>query len=205
MHAKEKIPGAEKGVNGMDDREKKILEQLDQKKRQFEQALHRLMENQREYNDQLYGENIMDESDQAQRQISAQSSYSLIERKTKELKMIEALIRKISTEESCYECEECGEPIPPERLIIVPEARLCVSCKQELERLGRMRNISGRVLSRLHTAEDDQEKEFDEIDDFGDDLEYQPADSELDALTTDEVEDYEIQDFQDQGLSRVIQ
>lgn len=25
-------------------------------------------------------------------------------------------------------CEECGDPIPPERLEILPHARLCVSC-----------------------------------------------------------------------------
>ena len=27
-------------------------------------------------------------------------------------------------------CEECGEPIPRGRLLAVPEARLCVSCKE---------------------------------------------------------------------------
>lgn len=31
-------------------------------------------------------------------------------------------------------CERCGNPIPPERLEIFPEARLCVSCKNELEK-----------------------------------------------------------------------
>ncbi|MBL7213941.1 MAG: TraR/DksA family transcriptional regulator [Desulfobacteraceae bacterium] len=183
----------------MEHREKKILEQLDEKKRQFEQALHRLMENQREYNDQVYGENIMDEFDQAQREISVRNSYRLIERKTKELRMIEELIRKISKDESCCKCEECGESIPQERLIIVPEARLCVSCQQELERLGRMKNLSGSVLSRLRAVTDDQGEEFEEIDEFEDNLEYALADSELDALPGEDVEAYEIQDFQGHG------
>ncbi len=184
----------------MEDREDKILEQLDQKKRQFEHALHRLMENQKEYNDQIYGENIVDESDQAQREISAQNSYSLIARKTKELRMIEQLIQKISRDENPYECEECGEPIPHERLIIVPEARLCVSCQQELERLGRMKNISGRALSRLLSSKEDQDGAFDEIDDFEDDIEYTLTDSEMDGVTRDDVEAHEIQNFQEYGV-----
>lgn len=31
-------------------------------------------------------------------------------------------------------CERCGNPIPPERLEIFPETRLCVKCKNEVER-----------------------------------------------------------------------
>lgn len=31
-------------------------------------------------------------------------------------------------------CERCGSPIPPERLKIFPETRLCVNCKNELEK-----------------------------------------------------------------------
>lgn len=31
-------------------------------------------------------------------------------------------------------CERCGKPIEPERLQIFPETRVCVSCKNELER-----------------------------------------------------------------------
>lgn len=31
-------------------------------------------------------------------------------------------------------CERCGNPIPPERLEIFPETRLCVNCKNEVEK-----------------------------------------------------------------------
>ncbi len=31
-------------------------------------------------------------------------------------------------------CESCGHPIEPERLKILPETRLCVKCKAQLER-----------------------------------------------------------------------
>ena len=33
-------------------------------------------------------------------------------------------------------CEDCGQPIPPERLAIVPETTVCVQCKQMRERDG---------------------------------------------------------------------
>lgn len=34
-------------------------------------------------------------------------------------------------------CERCGSPIDPERLKIFPETRMCVKCKNEVERLAR--------------------------------------------------------------------
>ncbi len=33
-------------------------------------------------------------------------------------------------------CERCGQRIDPERLWILPETRLCVQCKSELEKAG---------------------------------------------------------------------
>ncbi|MCO6451330.1 MAG: TraR/DksA C4-type zinc finger protein [Caldilineales bacterium] len=32
-------------------------------------------------------------------------------------------------------CERCGNPIPPERLEVKPEATLCVTCQAEVEKL----------------------------------------------------------------------
>ena len=37
-------------------------------------------------------------------------------------------------------CENCSEPIDPERLAIMPEATLCVKCKELAERQRQMRN-----------------------------------------------------------------
>ena len=34
-------------------------------------------------------------------------------------------------------CERCGKPIEPERLEVKPDATMCVTCQQEIERLGR--------------------------------------------------------------------
>ncbi len=44
-------------------------------------------------------------------------------------------------------CERCGEPIPPERLEVRPEATLCVKCQADMERVlrrGIMRPRIGR-------------------------------------------------------------
>ena len=33
-------------------------------------------------------------------------------------------------------CSECGGPIPPRRLLAVPDASTCVACQERLERIG---------------------------------------------------------------------
>ncbi|RLB43480.1 MAG: hypothetical protein DRH12_02915 [Deltaproteobacteria bacterium] len=123
---------------------KKFLEQLNKKRREFEEALQRLIENQRAYNGHLYGDQFTDESDHAQREISAASNYSLIERKTRELKQIDRLIQKVTQDENFGICEECGEPIPAKRLLAVPETTLCVNCQRELEKMDQLRSLSAR-------------------------------------------------------------
>jgi DnaK suppressor protein len=133
----------------MDERMKGFLEQLLKKKKEFEQSLERLLESQKEYNDGLAGTNIADETDHAQREISLHSNYALIERKSHELKQIARLIDKIKSGEKFGECEECGEPIPTARLLIMPEATLCISCQRELEKSTQVRNLGNRVPDRL--------------------------------------------------------
>ena len=34
-------------------------------------------------------------------------------------------------------CESCGKPIAPQRLEVVPHARLCITCKEKEEKAGR--------------------------------------------------------------------
>ena len=128
----------------MDKSRKKLLEKLNKKRREFEETLQRLIENQRAYNGHLHGDEFTDESDHAQREISAASNYSLIERKTKELKQIDRLIQKISQDENFGICEECGKPIPIKRLLAVPETTLCVNCQRELEKMDQLRSLPGR-------------------------------------------------------------
>lgn len=126
----------------MDKHQKKFLAKLNSKKQELEELVNRLIQNQKEYHDQLVGEPGADESDHAEREIADYSRYSFIDRKNKELKKIERLIQKITRNEDFGICEECGEPIPIERLLIVPEADLCVNCQSEMEESYRSRSSS---------------------------------------------------------------
>jgi DnaK suppressor protein len=104
------------------------------KRKELKETLERLIDNQKEYDLQFRGGDLIDELDQAQREISASSYYPIIERKIRELKKIDLLIKRMSKQEKFGLCEECGKRIPKKRLLIVPEATLCVSCQRELEK-----------------------------------------------------------------------
>ncbi|MBW2095469.1 MAG: TraR/DksA family transcriptional regulator [Deltaproteobacteria bacterium] len=133
----------------MKDNRGDFLSKLTEKKREFEQALQRLLDKQKEYQEHLEGESSMDESDQALREISVSSNYSLIERKSRELKKIDRLIRQVVSDTHFGICEECGDPIPPERLLIVPEATLCVACQRELEKMDNLKRVPKHNSLRL--------------------------------------------------------
>ena len=110
------------------------LENLTAKRQEVEEALKRLAESQRAYEGLLSAHDFIEEVDQAEREISAQTHYRLLERKNQELKKIETLIRRIGEDEEFGRCEECGKRIPDERLLIVPEATRCVPCQREMEK-----------------------------------------------------------------------
>jgi DnaK suppressor protein len=110
------------------------LENLMVKKQEVEEALKRLAESQKVSEGLISAHDFIEEVDQAEREISAQTHYRLLERKNKELKRIETLIRRIVEDEEFGQCEECGKRIPDERLLIVPEATRCVPCQREMEK-----------------------------------------------------------------------
>ena len=46
-------------------------------------------------------------------------------------------------------CEECGRPIPPRRLEVLPEATLCVPCAEQDEQRTRPAPAAGHVYGNL--------------------------------------------------------
>src|SRR5690242_8201439 len=58
---------------------------------------------------------------------------SLAEQERKELMAIERALAKMASG-NFGSCEECGEEIPPKRLMVLPEARLCANCQAVSER-----------------------------------------------------------------------
>ncbi|NOZ28430.1 MAG: conjugal transfer protein TraR [Chloroflexi bacterium] len=66
--------------------------------------------------------------------IEREKSAALLAALEAKLKSIEAALRAI--EKGQYGiCERCGQPIPPERLEVKPDATLCVQCQVEVEKL----------------------------------------------------------------------
>jgi DnaK suppressor protein len=112
-----------------------FMKSLELKKQELQQTLDRLIKSRKEYEGQLTAGDFIDEVDDAQREISAYSQFSLIERKNRELQQIEYLLNRVAEEKDFGLCEECGTRIPKERLLLVPEATLCVACQRELEKM----------------------------------------------------------------------
>jgi DnaK suppressor protein len=122
----------------------RFLKNLMVKREEIENALNRLMDSQKEYKALPSGDDIIEELDHAEREISAQKYYSLLERKNKELEKVEILIRRALENEELGRCEQCGMRIPKERLLIVPEATRCVACQRELEKFDSRRSLAER-------------------------------------------------------------
>jgi DnaK suppressor protein len=122
-----------------------FMQNILDKRKELEETLEPLIDNQKEYDLQFRGGDLIDELDQAQREISASSCYPIIERKIKELRKIDLLIKRMSKQEKFGLCEECGKRIPKRRLLIVPEATLCVSCQRELEKAHLWGSVEARA------------------------------------------------------------
>ena len=127
-----------------DDFRTAFIKSLKLKKEELEQTLERLMKSRKEYEGQLTAGDFIDEVDDAQREISAYSQFSLIERKNKELRKIEYLLNRVAEEQDFGLCEECGTRIPKDRLLLVPEATLCVACQRELEKMDSRMSMATR-------------------------------------------------------------
>jgi DnaK suppressor protein len=197
--AKKPTPKKKAKAKKKEDFRTTFLESLQAKRHELKEALNRLQISRREYDGELTAGDFIDEIDDAQREISAYSLYSLIERKHRELRRIEYLIGRILKEEEFGLCEECGAQIPKERLLIVPEATLCVACQRELEKEDR-RSMGSRPPSRFGSRKE-MSLEPSETPDDGDNLviEYHISsipsvdmeETELDSTSDDEKEEAE--------------
>ncbi len=167
---------------------REFLGRLNIQKRELEDLVTRFMQKRREYHDQLVGEPGADESDNAQREISASSDYSFIDKKNKELRKIEHLIQKITRNEDFGICEDCGEPIPIERLLIVPESDLCVNCQSEMEASYRSRSSINNVSYGLMSKKTPEWEQTGESDDSHGEL----LDSGFNILSDVDMEETEI-------------
>lgn len=74
-----------------------------------------------------------DRDDLAQDYIAIERGAALLALEREQLEQINAALARI--EDGVYGiCADCGEPIPPERLEILPYATLCVRCQSKQAR-----------------------------------------------------------------------
>jgi DnaK suppressor protein len=83
-----------------------------------------------------------DEIDLATGEISRELDAKISMRQHKQLKEIEEALERIKHGEYGT-CEECGEPIPEQRLRLFPSARLCVRCQEEADYYEKMKDTQG--------------------------------------------------------------
>jgi DnaK suppressor protein len=80
-----------------------------------------------------------DEIDLATGEISRDLAAKISMRHYKQLKEIEDALERLKTGEYGM-CEECGEPIPEQRLRLFPAARLCVRCQEDYDQLEKLKD-----------------------------------------------------------------
>ena len=161
MAATEILTGETEDFRNGDGFRRTFLEVLMKKKEEIEKSINSLTNGKREYMGLFSADEIIEELDRAALEIAAQTHYSLLERKTKELKKIKILIRRAQGEEEFGLCEECERRIPEGRLLIVPEATLCVPCQREMEKLESGRSLANRFY---HTLQGKKEFQWNDDD-----------------------------------------
>jgi len=159
-----------------------LLNGLTARKRELESILRQSMSTWKEWGPGTGGEDPADEVDDAHCETSTHNHFCLMERRYREYRKVAGLIQRMQAHEEYGLCEECGEAIPMERLIVMPEATYCVPCQRRMERIDGLKLYgawrSGRSSERRNRDwenPDDEETAF--------------LDSHMDSLTLPNVEE----------------
>ena len=167
-----------------------ILKNLMKKKEEVEKTLNRMRDSQNEQKGAIFGDDSVEEFDRAEKEVSAQMYFGLLERKSQELIKLEKLITKILQNEDFGYCEECGERISPQRLLVMPEATMCIACQSEAEKFWTKRDnrLMRHTSPRLRVEW--EEGDVDESNLSGKSLMKQG----IAPLSLDELEELDIED-----------
>jgi len=104
-----------------------------------------------------------DEIDLATGEISRELEAKMSMRQQKQLKEIQEALERLKQGEYGI-CEDCGEPIPEQRLRLFPAAKLCVRCQEEADYYDKMRQeaVARGGVWREDSTESPYGKSFDE-------------------------------------------
>lgn len=167
----------------------KFYKNLMLKKQEVESIINALLNNQKEDISNTSFGNYIEEFDRADREISAQTFYKLLDRKKKELEKINLLIDRIQNDQDFGLCEECGMRIPAERLLIMPDASLCVPCQKDLEKFEYRKNLAKNAYTPTQLKKDFQLENSEDYDDEDDDgIVIKPDVDHVSFLDMEEIE-----------------
>lgn len=107
---------------------KKLREQLEQKRREANEAYRRSQTVNRE----ATAEPLQDLADQASEGYRKEFLYSLSDSERETLLRVEEALSRMD-EDTYEECTSCGEKIPLPRLKAIPWAALCIECQERQE------------------------------------------------------------------------
>ena len=149
---KDRLPsGKSRGIeikNDDGDHRSIILKDLKKRKAEAEKILRIMTDNYTGADGSIFHDDSTEEFDMAGKEISAQTYYSLLERKRRELERLEFLIYKILNDEDFGYCEDCGESINIARLMVMPEVARCIDCQREYEKIWQRGNVHVGPSSR---------------------------------------------------------
>jgi DnaK suppressor protein len=164
---KKKVKIEPKKQDKNEDFKSRFLKKLEGKKQELEDTIKHLKNSQKEDLGKISVDSFIDDLDRADREISAQTFYKLLDRKNKELERINFLIRRVQQEQDFGFCEECGRQIPEKRLLILPEAIYCVPCQQEMEKAELRINLAKTPNASTQWKNEFQTNSNEDLDDEG--------------------------------------
>ena len=121
---------------------KKQRDFLEQEKQRIEEELNQLRGSASSAEERREGSPFGKREEEATETLELEKRLALENRLRQELTSIEHTLDKI--DQGTYGiCDNCGKPIPPERLEALPQASLCIDCKGLLAK-----NAKGTVSQR---------------------------------------------------------
>ncbi len=122
---------------------KKQREQLEQERQRLIDELAQVQESASSSEERREGSPFGKREEEATETLELEKRLAMENRLRQELSSIEHTLEKI--EKGTYGiCDNCGKPIPPERLEALPQANLCIECKALLSKNAKGVNSHAR-------------------------------------------------------------
>lgn len=125
------------------DKFKKQREQLESERKRLIEEMIQMENNASTQEERREGSPFGKREEEATETLELEKRLTLENRTRQELALIERALEKI--ENGTYGlCDNCGKAIPPERLEALPQAILCMNCKAQLAKNGKVSPPSSR-------------------------------------------------------------